>query len=273
MPTPPTHTVGLHFRHYGRGPALVLLHGLLGSGSNWHSLASKTFGPHFSTYALDQRSHGKSPHTDRLDYGALAADVVAFLDKHDLGRVHLLGHSMGGKTAMTLALHHPDRVDRLVVADIAPRAYPPKHLEILEALRAAAPERAGNRKEVDRQLADRIASPAIRQFLLKNLAFDPETKRYGWQLNLDALYREYDNLNEAVTSETPFQRPTLFVRGERSDYIGADDEREIRALFPAAEISTIPAAGHWVHADAPEAFGELVLSFLGAERPAAGRSD
>lgn len=254
--------VALHYRHYGEGPALLLLHGLLGSGSNWHSLASKTFAPYFSTYALDQRNHGNSPHADVIDYDALAADVLSFLDRHDIERAHVLGHSMGGKTAMTLALRHPDRVDRLVVADIAPRAYPPKHLEILQALRNTSPEAAADRAEVDRQLAERIASPAIRQFLLKNLAFNPQTKRYAWQLDLDTLQREYEKLNRAVTSDAPFQGPTLFIRGERSDYVSSDDEADIRGLFPSAGIETIAGAGHWVHADAPQAFGRVALAFL-----------
>lgn len=252
----------LHFRRYGDGPALVVLHGFLGASGNWHSLSSNVFGEHFATFAVDQRNHGRSPHTEHIDYERMADDLRDFLDARDLTRAHVLGHSMGGKVAMQFALRYPERVDRLVIVDIAPEANAPRHRQILDALRAVDPGAAASRKEVDQQLARHLSSAPVRQFLLKNLAFDSSTRRYSWEMNLDVLEADYDRLNEAIWADAPFDGPTLFVRGERSDYITSGNESGILQLFPRARIESISDAGHWVHADAPEAFGKVVLDFL-----------
>lgn len=252
----------LHFRSYGEGPPLVVLHGFLGAGGNWHTLASRAFGEHFTTYAIDQRNHGKSPHSDEMNFGVLADDLRDFLDAHSIDRCHVLGHSMGGKVAMQFALHYPERTNKLVVVDIAPRPYAPAHLTILEALQSATPEEASSRSDVDAQIAALIKEAPVRQFLLKNLGYDRDAKKYFWEMNLEALAAEYTHLNAGIAGPKPFEGPALFVHGEGSDYVQPDDEPMIRSLFPSAQTVMIPGAGHWVHADAPEAFAKTALEFL-----------
>jgi esterase len=250
----------LHYRLYGEGPPLIIVHGLLGSGGNWHSLASGPFAPHFSVYTVDQRNHGRSPHDDRFDYPSMVADLVEFLDDRGIERAHLLGHSMGGKTVMHFALDHPERTDRLIVADLAPRAYEDRHSALLDALGSVDLARVHSRSDADRALAAEVSSPAVRQFLLKNL--DHEDGQYRWQMNLYAIARHYAGLNDPVEEGRTFDGPALFIRGEHSDYLRDNDLPSIRALFPRAELVTLERAGHWLHADAPEAFAGAVLDFL-----------
>lgn len=251
----------LFYNQYGQeGPPLIILHGLLGANGNWHSLSRTAFKESATVYAVDQRNHGRSPHTDRLDYPSMAADVKDFIDRHDLGRTHLLGHSMGGKTAMQTALTYPDVVKGLIVVDIAPKEYPPRHTYLLDALARIDPTDYDSRDDIDEVLAEDVSSWAIRQFLLKNLDYDGE--KYTWKMNLEAIRTHYDEVNAAIIGEDAFQGPTLFVRGENSDYVSDDDLPDIRKLFPAAELVTIDGAGHWVHADAPDALAEVVTDFL-----------
>ncbi len=252
----------LYYRTYGEGHPLIVLHGLLGSGGNWHTISSRWFGQHFKVYAVDLRNHGRSPHSDEFSYEVMVEDLRDFMDEHGLASAHVLGHSMGGKTAMLFALTYPDRVDRLVVADMAPRAYPPTHNDIFDALRSIDTSQYGSRRDIEDAIARKITAPEVRQFLMKNLSHDRERGKYVWQMNLEGLYRNYDRLSEPIEAENPFEGPTLFIRGERSNYIRDEDIPGIKWLFPEAEIITIPHAGHWVHADAPQAFAELVLEFL-----------
>ncbi|GBD02672.1 Esterase YbfF [bacterium HR18] len=259
----PAAPVDLAYRAYGtEGPALLILHGLLGSSGNWHTLASKAFAPHFRVWALDLRGHGRSPHAEPIDYPTMAADVLAFMDRYQLGRAHVLGHSMGGKVAMELALRAPDRVDRLVVVDIAPRAYEARHNHILQALRDIDLAQYNNRQAIDKALAASIPEDSIRQFLLKNLLYDAATQTYRWQVDLQGLMRYYDRINAAINNQRQFTGPALFVRGERSDYLTESDATHMHRLFPRAQMVIIPGAGHWVHADAPEAFAHTVVTFL-----------
>lgn len=258
--------IDLHFKAYGGGPPLIVLHGLFGAGGNWHSLSRKVFAEHFTVYTVDLRNHGRSPHDDRFDYPAMVADLEHFLDKRGLSEASLLGHSMGGKVAMHAALTHPDRVSKLVVVDIAPRTYPPSHAPIFEALKSVEFSAVASREDVDEQLARRISSRAVRQFVMKNLSYDTETQAYSWQMALEAIHRNYEQINRAVEYDGTYEGPTLFVRGERSDYVREDDESLIRSLFPNARIETVEGAGHWVHADAPDALAEVVVGFLTQEQ-------
>ena len=254
----------LFARTYGTdGPPLVILHGLLGASGNWHTLSRNVFSEQFRVFALDQRNHGRSPHAAPHTYDAMAADLVAFLDRHGLASAHVLGHSMGGKTAMEAALAYPDRIDRLVVADIAPKAYPPHHQGLLDALDAIDPTAYQTRDAIDEDLARDVPSWPIRQFLLKNLTHDPDTG-YRWQMNLDAIRAGYEAVAAALPGGRTFAGPTRFVRGGASDYVQPDDLPAIRALFPEAEVITLEGAGHWVHAEAPRAFGQVVMEFLTA---------
>lgn len=255
----------LFYNQYGdSGTPLVILHGLLGANGNWHTLSRTEFQKVATVYAVDQRNHGRSPHTNHIDYPRMARDLQSFIDRHQLAPAALLGHSMGGKTAMQTALTFPDRVDRLIVVDMAPKAYPPHHEEILEALDRIDPGEYKDRDEIDKTLAEDVPTWSIRQFLLKNLEYDGE--QYSWKMNLDAIRAHYDDLTAAINGDTPFEGPALFVRGGNSDYVLDQDLEEIRALFPRAELVTIENAGHWVHAEKPEALAEVVIDFLEDEK-------
>ena len=254
--------VDLHFKEYGKGPPLLILHGLLGSGANWHTLSRRVFAPEFTVYAVDLRNHGRSPHSDRFDYPSMVADVASFVGRQGLTSIRILGHSMGGKVAMNFALENPSLVDHLVIVDIAPRSYRGTHENLLEALRAVDLSTVDSRGAADEQLASGISSRGVRQFLLKNLIFDSDTQQYEWLVNLDTIIEQYDRINEGVGNTWTFEGPTLFVRGENSDYVRDEDLEDILHLFPAARLETVRDAGHWVHADNPEAFGRLVLDFL-----------
>ncbi len=250
----------LHYRSYGTGSPLVILHGLFGSLNNWQTLA-KRLADHFSVFALDLRNHGHSPDSDDFTYGAMAGDVREFVLEHGLSPASVIGHSMGGKTAMELALSFPDLVDRLVVVDIAPREYPPAHDGLMDAIDAVDLEGHATREEIDRALAESVRETRVRQFLLTNLRRDV-TGKYRWKMNLDAIRANSGELGKAQTADLPFQKPVLFISGGRSHAIMLDDRPVMKRLFPRATFETIDSAGHWVHADAPEEFLRLVLGFL-----------
>lgn len=252
----------LFYKRYGDGPPLIVLHGLLGASGNWHTLSSTAFGNHFTVYAVDLRNHGRSPHSDVFDYPAMAEDLHALVQQHGLEQPHLLGHSMGGKAAMQYALTYPDQIGRLVVVDIAPKAYPPHHAAILDALQSLNLETLDARTAIDEALAEKIPSVGVRQFLLKNLDYDREAERYFWKMNLGGIAKNYAHLNVALAAAQPFEGPALFVRGGNSNYVTEDDESGIRQLFPQARLVTIDGAGHWVHADQPKMLAEVVLAFL-----------
>ena len=251
----------LYTLEYGDGPALIILHGLLGASGNWHTLSRSVFAKHFKVFALDLRNHGRSPHHDVFDYPSMVGDVIEFMDHRRLDEAFVLGHSMGGKAAMWMALQHPDRISRLIVADMAPKAYPPHHLQLLEALRALDLKQYTSRADIDNALAEEIEDTRIRQFLLKNLTSNGAGS-YSWKMNLPAIYSNYERINQELTHTNSFTKPTLFIRGGRSAYILDEDIPLIQRLFPDAAVATLPEAGHWVHADAPKPFGELVVEFL-----------
>lgn len=244
----------------GQGPALLILHGLFGSLDNWLTLA-RQFGEHFSVYIIDQRNHGKSPWDERWDYAVMAEDLADFMDQHGIPQAHILGHSMGGKTAMQFAAEYPDRIIRLIVADIAPKEYPRHHDLILETLNETPLAGLQSRQEAEAFMQSRISEPAVRQFLLKSLVRDA-TQGFSWRFNLDVITRNYDNILANVRIYHPVEVPTLFIAGGNSDYILPEDQGPILDLFPNASFSVIPDAGHWVQAEAPEAFLSLALGFL-----------
>jgi pimeloyl-ACP methyl ester carboxylesterase len=250
----------LYFKESGRGRAVILLHGLLGSSDNWHPIASR-LAESFHVFAVDQRNHGQSPHSDEMNYSLLAGDLNEFMVAHGLETATVIGHSMGGKTAMQFALQFPERVEKLVVADMAPRAYAPAHERIFDAQLALDLKSFKTRQQIEDALTPEIPDLVLRRFLLKNLGRDPAGK-FFWKINLRGIAGNYRRLREPVSAAAPFTKPTLFIRGGKSNYINPDDEPRMRALFPSAEISTITEAGHWVHADQPEEFLRLVLKFL-----------
>jgi len=256
--------VNLHYKTYGGGGApLVILHGLFGGADNWHGIATR-LADCFQVLVPDLRNHGGSPHHAEMSYPLMAGDVAALLADRGWPAAAVLGHSMGGKVAMQLALTRPDLVQKLIVADIAPRAYPPAHREILAAFLALDVASFSTRAEVEAALAGPIPSLNLRRFLLKNLGRGDEG-RLEWKMNVTALAGNYPRLLLAVTAPQPFAGPALFLRGDRSEYVLAADEPLIHALFPRAEIRTVAQAGHWLHADAPEEFVRLVREFLSGE--------
>lgn len=254
----------LNFRQYGdTGEPLLILHGLFGSLSNW-SWHSKKFAEHFTVYALDLRNHGNSPHADAMSYAVMAQDVVDFMDDQGIGSAHVLGHSMGGKVAMQLAMDHPERVRRLVIADIAPVQYGGErgeHDEIFDGMCALDVEALSSRSEAGKQLAAWVEDELVRQFLLSNLARDDEGN-YSWRINLPALRDSYPSLRDKPSGEGVFDREVLFIRGDLSDYINVSHRDETLRHFPQATIKTLMQAGHWLHAEKPETFNRLVFDFL-----------
>jgi esterase len=250
----------LHFKQLGHGEPLILLHGLFGSADNWFGVAPK-LAEKFRVFALDLRNHGHSPHSAEMNYSLMAADVKEFFTAQKIESAHIIGHSMGGKVAMQFALDFPARVKKLVVVDMAPRAYKRKHDYIFDALLAVDLKSFQTRAEIETALEPEIPSLNLRRFLLKNLGRD-DRGNFFWKMNLRGVAENYSRLGEVLIPRNIFKKPALFIRGGKSDYIAAVDELEIRRLFSAAEIQTIAAASHWVHADAPEEFVRLLLGFL-----------
>jgi esterase len=252
--------MNLHFEAVGKGPPLIILHGLLGSADNWRSV-SQRLGAHYKVFAVDLRNHGRSPHSDIFNYDVMTADLREFMEQQALRHTMLLGHSMGGKVAMQFAIDYSEQVDKLVIVDIAPKAYELSQRYILEALRSLDLTRYKSFTDVDAALAANVPAKSLRQFLLKNLARD-ENGHLRWKVHLDAIDRNYDKLVLSLGPERSFNKPTLFIRGGRSNYIEDDDAPLIRQIFPQAEIATLREAGHWVHIDAPDEFFQMVLNFL-----------
>jgi pimeloyl-ACP methyl ester carboxylesterase len=242
-------------------PPLVVAHGLFGSARNWGAIGRRLAGRRL-VVAVDMRNHGDSLHDADHSYAAMAADLAEVVAAHG-GRADLLGHSMGGKAAMLLALTEPRRVRRLVVADMAPVAYTHSQMQYVRAMQAVDLATVARRADADAMLAERVPEPGLRAFLLQSLATGPGGA--AWKLNLDALAERMPAIMDFPDTAGRFDGPTLFVSGERSDYVRPGHWPRIRALFPAAEAEVIPGAGHWLHADAPEAFVAAVGSFL--DRP------
>ncbi len=251
----------LAYTTYGDGYPLIILHGLFGSSENWQTL-SRGWAKCYRVLALDLRNHGHSPHSAAFNYRVMSDDVAELMDRLNLPSAYVLGHSLGGKVAMQLALDAPGRVDKLVVVDIAPKPYAPQHQAIFDALFAVDLRQYRTRKAVDQALASRLPDLALRQFLLKSLERAPDGSLH-WEMDLNAIYQSYAEVSRGIETQGKFVKPVLFVRGANSDYIGDGDAVPIRGLFPHSKIVTIPGAGHWVHAEARRPFARLVVAFLG----------
>ncbi len=249
----------LFHRIYGEGPPLVILHGLFGQSDNWATLA-RAWSNQFRVIIIDQRNHGQSPHEAAFSYELMADDLAETLDILNLESVQLIGHSMGGKTAMFFAQKYPQRLTKLIVADIAPRAYAPHHGEIIAALKTLPLERLKDRNSADNELAKGIPDFGTRQFLLKNL-YRNDSGGFSWRFNLEAISAQISEVGKAMP-DSIVETPTLFVRGSKSKYITDQDQRDIAHQFTNVRFETISDAGHWLHAEQPEAFGKVVLDFL-----------
>lgn len=246
----------------GEGQPLIILHGVFGTSDNWQTFA-KQIADRYQIFLLDQRNHGLSPHSDKFDYHVMADDIREFIDTHQLKSPIILGHSMGGKAAMFFATKYPEQFEKLIVVDIAPRAYPVHHQKILEALGAVKIDKISSRKEAEDQMKPIIADFGIRQFLLKNLKRE-DNDSFSWKLNLPVISENIERIGEAVDDSQPVDKPVLFAGGEKSDYIREEDHTLIKKIFPRARIVSIPGAGHWVHAEQPKLLLKEVTNFLEA---------
>lgn len=251
----------LNYKSFGQGFPIIILHGLFGMLDNWQTIA-KRLAENYTVYIIDQRNHGRSPHLPNFNYQLLAEDLQQFMEEQWIYEAHVIGHSMGGKTAMQFALNYPDMVSKLVVVDMAPKSYQAGHQAIFDALLSVDLATTTSRKEATSQLSQTIKETSTLQFLLKNLTRNKEGK-YEWKMNLPVLHQRYHRILENIEIEgPPFEKPTLFVRGGTSSYILDSDKEIIQDFFSSVSIATIPSANHWVHASAPEEFLEMVLTFL-----------
>lgn len=251
----------LFFRELGEGEPMIILHGLFGSSDNWLTQA-KIFADHYKVYSLDLRNHGQSPHSDAFDYKSMVGDLKEFIEEKGISNPVVIGHSMGGKTAMNFAIAHPDVLGKLIVVDISPRFYNLEHYTIVEGLNAIPVESLSSRNEADEILSQKVPEPDVRQFLLKNLQ-RKSSGGFSWKINLPVISEKLSNIGEDLQYEGTFEKPVLFIRGARSKYVTDADQPRIKTIFPTAEIQTLDT-GHWVQAEKPQEFAETVMSWLSA---------
>jgi pimeloyl-ACP methyl ester carboxylesterase len=265
----------LAFKKIGKGFPLVILHGLYGSSDNWFSIG-KELSEHFEVYLIDQRNHGKSPHNAIHNYTALQDDLNEFFLKYKISKAVLMGHSMGGRTAMYFAINHPEKIESLIVVDISIKAHNnlqtldekvTENLNIIQAMTSLNFESARSRADVNKELAYYIPDERVRQFLLKSVTRNEQNK-YQWIINIEAIRNNLPEILDGIDISrhkhlgSQFNFPVLFVKGENSNYISDDDLFEIKELFPQAELVTIFGAGHWIHVDQPKLFMKSIKFFL-----------
>ncbi|WP_461105241.1 alpha/beta fold hydrolase [Spirosoma koreense] len=252
----------LFFRQVGEtGPALVILHGLFGSSDNWLTISKTIAAQGYRVFSLDQRNHGQSPHGDDQDYQGMATDLHEFLVDHHIDKPVLVGHSMGGKAIMQYAMLYPGTFRKLVVVDIAPKFYPVHHAELIRGMKAIDLASIKSRTEADAVLSVYEPIPTVRQFLLKNL-YRNEQGQFAWRLNLPVIERELHGIGEELTNPRVVTDPTLFIRGSESPYILDEDLPTIKRIFPNVQLVTIQGVGHWVQAEKPAEFVEVLLKFV-----------
>ncbi len=251
----------LHYKEHGSGNALVILHGLFGSLDNWQSLGRK-FADHFRVISPDLRNHGRSFHSPIHDYRAMTDDVLKLMDYLSIEKSNIIGHSMGGKVAMNLALHYPDRMNRVIVCDIAPVAYEDRHYKVFNALKTAPLAGAEREAVADHLMKELEGDKGTVMFLMKSLIRDSSGLSFRWRFNLDALASNYPEISSGVSADSLYTGPVLFVKGADSEYISAETYPSIVATFPNHELEEIRAAGHWLHADQPDLFFQVCMSFL-----------
>ncbi|MGK0440945.1 MAG: esterase [Pseudohongiellaceae bacterium] len=253
-------SITLYAEAFGQGQDVLLLHGLFGMGSNLKGVA-RALEADFRVHCLDLRNHGLSPHTADMSYPLMAGDVYRYMQRQGIESCHVLGHSMGGKVAMQLALQYPECVDRLVVADISPVAYQANHDNVFAGLLAVDFEQVVNRKDVEKVLKHHVEEPAVIQFLLRNLYRD-YSGRYSWRMNVAALDQCYNNIKACLNSDHVFEGAVLFLKGEHSDYILPAHKEAILQLFPKADLKVVQNTGHWLHAEKPTVFNQQVVRFF-----------
>ena len=255
--------MNLFYRKLGQGRPIFILHGLFGSSDNWQTLGKK-FAEHFEVYLIDQRNHGQSFHSEEWNYHAMSEDLLNLTKENNLDKIMLIGHSMGGKAAMNFTVNHPEKVEKIIVVDIAPKYYPIHHRQILDALVSLNLSKVSSRKEAENILSQKIEDLGELQFLLKNLYWkDIQNKQLSWRFNLDVINRKIEIVGEEQKAENnPVSIPTLFLRGEKSHYILEEDFSAIKKSFSNVRLETINGARHWVQAEQPTLFYEAAISFL-----------
>lgn len=250
----------LNFKTFGSGDPVVIMHGLFGMLDNWQTIAKK-LAEDYMVYIVDLRDHGKSEHTDAFNYQLLAQDVADFLESEWIHSAYIIGHSMGGKTALQLTADHPDLVEKLVVVDIGMKQYPGGHETIIKALNAVPIDKVQSRQEVEDVLSQYVDEPGVRLFLMKNLSRE-KTGGYRWKMNLPLLTQHYQDILAAIEIEDIVDTPTMFVRGGKSRYISDEDIQTMSPLFDDVRWETVTDAGHWVHAEQANELLALLRSFL-----------
>jgi len=253
----------LHSKILGEGTPLVILHGFLGMSDNWKTLGTKFAENGFQVHLVDQRNHGRSFHSDDFSYQHMANDLLYYSDHYQLENIHLIGHSMGGKTAMLFATNYEAKIEKLLVADIGPKEYPSHHQEILNGLSALDFDVITSRKEADLSLSKYIEDQGTRMFLLKNI-YRNDKNGLGLRINLEVLSKSAKDIGEGLPNGSIFHGKTLFLRGDKSGYIAPTDTTLIKLHFPDASIDTVSNAGHWLHAENPLEFYDKALNFLKA---------
>ncbi|MFV8368372.1 alpha/beta fold hydrolase [Flavobacterium sp. LB2R40] len=244
----------------GSGQPLLILHGFLGMSDNWKTLGTQ-FAADFQVHILDLRNHGRSLHSEEFSYEIMTQDVYEYCQNHNLKNINIIGHSMGGKVAMLLAASHPELVDKLIVADIGPKFYPQHHQDILAGLNAVDFSKKPSRSAVEEILEEFIPDFGTRQFLMKNLYWQ-EPGQLAFRFNLAVFNKKMEVIGIPLPQKFIFEKPTLFLRGGKSNYILDSDFESIKQHFPNSSIETIPNAGHWLHAENPSEFYQKVTSFL-----------
>jgi len=253
----------LHSKIYGQekaGIPLLVFHGLFGMLDNWGSFG-KEMGEFFPVHLLDLRNHGKSFHSPEMSHDDLAHDIVHYMEFHGLEKINLLGHSLGGKAVMQFAIKYPIKVNKLIVVDISPKAYPPHHQGILKALESVDFSTATSRQQVEEVLSQFIPEKSVILFLTKNLYWTDD-KKLDWRFNLKTLSEKYEEFVSNAIKFGVYSGETLFIAGEKSHYILPQDEFQIKQQFPNSSVVTIKNAGHWVQAENPTDFSEVVKNFL-----------
>jgi esterase len=250
----------LFFREYGSGSPIIILHGLFGSSDNWLTQA-KLLSPHYKIYTVDQRNHGQSPHDDAFDYVSMVDDLLEFINDNKISDPVIIGHSMGGKAAMNFALAHGDKISKLVVVDIAPRYYDLEHYTILKGLKAIPISTLASRNEADDILSGFVPESDVRQFLLKNLQRKAEGG-FSWRINLPIIDQKLANIGVDLQFSGVFDKPSLFIKGAKSKYVADEDRVRIKQVSPKSSLVTMDT-GHWVQAEKPQEFVDVILQWLG----------
>lgn len=248
----------LNYKKYGAGKPFLILHGLFGSSDNWHT-HGKRLSEYFEVYLIDQRNHGDSDWSDEFSYDLMAEDLHQFIEEHGLENLIILGHSMGGKTAMRYAQLYPNKIEKLISVDMGTQANEASHDDIIAGLESIDLAKISSRREADEQLAKFEPNRTVRQFLLKNLHREGKDS-FRWKINIPVLAKEYAEILKGLPEEE-VMLDTLFINGGKSGYIREEDKDKIRRLFPLADFYTIENAGHWVHAEQPEEFINKVLEY------------